>query len=95
MRKAKIDIGIYDNEYKLHLVNDVVISEKSNLTIVEEFRLDTLKGVPVNAIILNHGDHAYAKIHFDERSLQNLFKDGLHKFEEPLTRMLILMNIWN
>lgn len=36
LRKSKIDIGIYDNDYKLHVLKDVVISEKLNMTIVED-----------------------------------------------------------
>jgi hypothetical protein len=33
---------------------------------------------PVKAIMLNHGDHAYAKIRYDERTLKNLEKDFQH-----------------
>jgi hypothetical protein len=50
--------------------------------------------VPVNAIVLNHGDHAYTKVHFDDRTMQNLQSHGYQKFDEPLTRMLIIQNLW-
>ena len=40
LRKAKIDIGIFDNDYKLHTLNDIVLTEQSNFTNIEEFRLD-------------------------------------------------------
>jgi hypothetical protein len=56
--------------------------------------LSHLEGVPVNAIILNHGDHAYTKVYYDERTMHNLQNHGLQKFDEPLTRMLIIMNLW-
>jgi len=38
---------------------------------------------PVKAVLLNDGDYAYAKIHFDKETLDNLEND-LHKVEDDL-----------
>lgn len=35
LRQSKIDIGIYDFEYNLHLLSDVVVTDKVNLTVVD------------------------------------------------------------
>lgn len=56
--------------------------------------MNELKGVPVNAIVLNHGDHSYTKVHFDEKTMQNLQLHGYQKLGEPLTTMLIIQNLW-
>jgi hypothetical protein len=67
-----LDIGVYDKDYKLHVISDVIVSEKREMNKIREQKLSNLLGVPVNAIVLNHGDHAYTKVHFDERTMQNL-----------------------
>lgn len=33
---------------------------------------------PVKAVMLNHGDYAYAKVRYDERTLKNFLKDFQH-----------------
>ena len=50
---------------------------------------------PVKAIVLNHGDHAYLKVRFDEQTLDNFVSDGLHSFQEDgLTKSHIWFNLW-
>lgn len=45
---------------------------------------------PVKAVMLNHGDFAYAKIRYDEHTLQNLEKDFQHVSDGLQHQML-----WN
>lgn len=66
MRKQKIDIALYDENYKPHIIKDVVLSDKNEFTKVTVGYTG-----PVKAILINHGDHGYAKIHFDKKSLNN------------------------
>ena len=64
LRKHKLNVAVYDANFGVHLTEDIVIGDKQELTEIEiEF-----KG-PVKAIVLNHGDQAYAKVRYD--SLQN------------------------
>lgn len=51
LRKSKIDIGIYDQSYKLHVIKDYVLSDTNQTNTVSLKKLD-YKG-PVNAVILN------------------------------------------
>jgi hypothetical protein len=34
LRKSKIDIGVYDNEYNLHLLKNFVLSDSNETNIV-------------------------------------------------------------
>ena len=35
LRKSKIDVGIYDKDYNLHLIPDVVLSQKNDTTVID------------------------------------------------------------
>lgn len=71
LRKSKIDIGIYDKDYNLHLIPDVVLSQKNDTTVIDQKKIVEPFIGPVKAIVLNHGDHAYLKVRFDEQTLDN------------------------
>jgi len=60
LRKQKLNIAFYDNDFKAHVVKDIVISEKQELNPVDF----DFKG-PVQAVIINFDCHAYCKIRFD------------------------------
>ena len=34
LRKSKIDIAFYDNDYKIHVLRDFVISDKKHFNLV-------------------------------------------------------------
>jgi hypothetical protein len=60
-----------------------VTNDKGELTPVEvEF-----KG-PIKAIIVNHHDHSYAKIRYDERTLKTLATE-MYKIDDYLTRAVV------
>ena len=60
MRKHKVSVAFYDNNFEPHVVTNIVLSEKEALnSVAVDF------SVPIKAIIINHDDHAYAKVRFD------------------------------
>ena len=50
------------------------------------------RAVP-DLVFPNHGDHAYAKIALDERSLEYV-RSSLHRVEDGLLRELLWMSLW-
>jgi len=80
LRKHKIDIAIYDKDLKAHIMTDIVLSEKTELTPVEVSFVG-----PVKAIIVNHHDHSYAKIRYDEKTLATLTRE-MYNIDDYLTR---------
>lgn len=94
LRKSKIDIGIYDQNYNLHLIKDFVLSDTNQTNNVSGSFLKQMNYTgPVKAVILNEGDHAYTKIRFDNNTLRSFKQDSL-KIQEPLTRALIWRNMF-
>ena len=57
-----VDISIYDENHKMHVIKDVVLSETDSIVHVP------FEG-KVSAIIPNHGDFAYLIVFFDQMSL--------------------------
>ena len=57
-----MNIGIYDKDLKEYVIKDIVISEKDELN---EIDISSIGNTEVEALILNHGDHAYTKVRFD------------------------------
>jgi aminopeptidase N len=88
LRTHKIDIAVYDENLKPHIIENVVLNSTKELTEVN-LNYDG----NVKAIVINHGLHTYSKVRFDERSLKCFEKD-LSKFDEYLTRLMIWRNLW-
>lgn len=83
LRKQKLNVAFYDNDFKAHVIRDIVISDKNALNQVEfEF-----KG-PVSAIIINFDEHAYTKVRFDQRTLDSL-ENNLSKIDDFLARSMV------
>ena len=89
LRTHKLDIAFYDQDYKEHIISDVIIGDKQELTRVN---VESVKGA-VNAIVINHGAHTYAKIRYDQKTLNNLEND-LYKIDDFLTRCQIWNQMW-
>lgn len=88
LRKQKLNVAVYDNDLKSHVTENIVISDKEELNQIEvEF-----KG-PVKAIIINHGDHAYAKVRFDQKTLTT-FEKELYNIDEYLERCVVWRQLW-
>ena len=71
LRKQKLDIALYDTDFKPHVIKDIIISDTEELTPV---KLE--ESIAVKAIIINHQDHAYAKLRFDQNTLNSFRKQG-------------------
>jgi aminopeptidase N len=70
------------------IVKDIIISDKVALTKVEAPQF------PVKAIIINHGDHAYTKVRYDEATLK-CFENDLDKISDYLERAIVWRHLWN
>jgi aminopeptidase N len=93
-------------EYPLlrpHFAEVAVLAEQDGLLEVralpahiegEEAEVPEAAGVPRPWMVVpNHGDHAYAKISLDARSLQAA-RTGLGKIVDPLLRQLVWSSLW-
>lgn len=60
LRKQKLNAVFYDEDFKAHVIKDIILSDKDSLNHVEY----DFKG-PVKAVIINHDAHAFAKVRFD------------------------------
>lgn len=85
----KMNAVFYDNDFKAHEIKDIILSDKDALTQVSF----DFKG-PVKAVIINHDAHAYAKVLFDQRTL-NTFESDFTKIQDPLARALVWRHVWN
>ena len=83
-----MDVAFYDENFKAHIIKDIVISDKEALNKVTV----DIK-VPVKAVFINHGSHAYSKLRFDDRSLA-CFENDLYKIDDYLTRCVIWRQLW-
>ena len=72
-----MNIGLYNDNGDIHVIPDVVITDKSENTVVKIDSIPADFG-PVKAIFVNEGEHAYAKVRFDQEST-NWFTNNLHK----------------
>jgi aminopeptidase N len=88
LRKQKIDVAVYDEEFKPHFVKDILISEKDALNDVP-LHFDK----PVTAVIINVNDHGYAKVRYDAKTL-DAFVHNLQKIEDPVTRAQVWRQLW-
>lgn len=84
MRLQKTNVALYNEAGKMHVVEDIVVSDKQDTTQVD------LSGLPadfgnVKAVFVNEGEHAYAKVRFDAASTK-WFIENLHLVEDSLTR---------
>jgi hypothetical protein len=73
LHSYKLNVCVYDADAKPHVIRDIVVSGKTELTEV------TLPSeVNVKAIYINEGQHGYAKVRFDPDSIC-WFTGNLHK----------------
>ena len=82
-------MAIYDEEFKAHVVNDIILSDKDQLNKVE-FSFNS----PVKAIIINYDGHGFCKVRFDQRTL-NTFETELFRIDDYLARSLVWRHLWN
>lgn len=83
--------SFYDENLKAHVMTDIVINDKGDLTALTPVEVE-FKG-PVKAIIVNHHDHGYAKIRYDEKTLATLTSE-MYKIDDYLTRAVCWRQFW-
>ncbi|MFI5505660.1 aminopeptidase [Corynebacterium kutscheri] len=90
-RPHRIDIGLYKlNDSQLtrtHLLD--VFVEDSMTSVADAIGLDA-----PDLVLLNDGDHTYAKIAFDQHSLSTAL-EHLSKIDDGLSRAVIWTALWN
>jgi len=70
------------------VIQDIIISDKEALTPVKvEF------AGPVSAILVNFGDHAYAKVRYDAKTLKTL-SARLHHIKDLNERAVTWRQLW-
>lgn len=79
---------IHGDNFDVHVIRDVIISDKDELN---EVKVD-FQG-PVKAILSNWEDHAYTLQEYDERTLSFIIND-LHKLTSELDRVVIWTQMW-
>jgi aminopeptidase N len=91
LRKQRLDISLFSQEGQIHVIKNHVLSEKDEVTVVD------LSSVPAGfkfvAVYLNHGSHAYAKVRFDQSSIDWFIKN-LSSVESAVTRAAIWRYFW-
>ena len=92
LRPQAINVGLFDAQMKPTLIENVHISGTEQVTEVQIPA--ELKEHEFVALLLNVGDHGYAKIVLDERSVQ-AFSEGLNKVEDQLTRHILWQYLWH
>lgn len=85
LREQVINIAFYDHDFNPTYVKDVVLSGDHELN-----QISVNVSKPVAAYMINYGDHTYAKVRYDSKSVA-AFKANLHKIKDPLARN----EIWN
>jgi len=74
---------IHGDNYDVHVIKDVIISDKDELnTVAVDFQ------GPVKAILSNWDDHAYVLQEYDEKTLDFIIKD-LHMLKSELDKVVI------
>ena len=93
LRPHRLDLTVFEETTTgLHPVRtlDLVLNPARPITEVPE-----LVGAPTPAlVVLNDGDHSYAKVRFDETSLAALDR-GLSRIPDELTRAVVWTCLWN
>jgi hypothetical protein len=85
----KMNAVFYDADFAAHEIKDIILSDKEAITQVTF----DFKG-PVKAVIINHDAHAYAKVLFDQRTLDT-FETDFTKISDATTRHTAWRHVWD
>lgn len=87
-RPHRLNAALFDASLHKYAVLDIDVAGPR--TIVDE-----ASGLQAPALLLlNDGDHTYAKVRFDETSLQTI-QDKLSDIDDELSRAVIWTSLWN
>ncbi len=91
IRPHHLNLGVYDLvNSKLTLRKIIELDISGELTHVVELRDEKV----ADLLLLNDGDLAYAKIRFDQRSLQTVV-DNITEIDDAVSRYVCWMAIWD
>lgn len=66
IRKQKVNLVMYDENFEPHTIENIVLSDKdeiNNLNVSFDF--------PISAIIINHDSKTYSKVRFDDQTISS------------------------
>lgn len=79
---------IHGDNNEVHVIKDVIISDKDELnTVTVDF------AGPVKAVLPNWDDHAFILQEYDEKTLDFIIKD-LYKLESELDKVVVWTQMW-
>ncbi|QPK79151.1 aminopeptidase N [Corynebacterium lizhenjunii] len=85
LRPHRLSVSLFDADLRKYQSLDVDLPGEATTQIAEV-------GNPA-LIVLNDGDHTYAKVRFDATSLATL-RSGLSRIEDELTRAVVWTSLW-
>ena len=94
LRLQKLNVGIYEAGSASGapvVIRDVIISQTEEITEVDISSLP--QDFQFGAVYLNQDDHAYAKVRFDDQSI-DWFTQNLNSIDDALTRGAIWHYFW-
>lgn len=87
-RPHRLDVTLFDNSLNKYATLDVDLEGERTI-------LDEASGLQAPALLLlNDGDHTYAKVRFDETSLETI-RTRLSEVPDELSRAVIWTSLWN
>ncbi|OFT52891.1 aminopeptidase N [Corynebacterium sp. HMSC06D04] len=87
-RPHRLNAALFDADLNKYAVLDVDVAGPRTI-------VDAASGLAAPALLLlNDGDHTYAKVRFDETSLATI-QDKLSAIEDELSRAVIWTSLWN
>ena len=87
-RPHRLNVALFDNSLKKYATLDVDLEGERTI-------LDEASGLQAPALLLlNDGDHTYAKVRFDETSLKTI-RARLSEVPDELSRAVIWTSLWN
>ncbi len=91
LRPHRLDLAVFDEGAGgAPTLREVIPLEIDGAQTV----IETMVGAAAPAAVFpNEGDHAFAKIALDEKSLA-FVRDRLERFDDPLTRLLLWHSLW-
>lgn len=87
-RPHRLNVTLFDNSLTKYATLDVDLEGERTI-------LDEVSGLQAPALLLlNDGDHTYAKVRFDETSLETI-RTRLSEVPDELSRAVIWTSLWN
>lgn len=90
LRMQRLNVAVYLKDLSVRVIENVTLDDVQALTSVP---LPAGEPLPLVAVVLNHGDHAFCKVVFDQMTIQ-FFEDNLFHIRDDLSRCIIWRYLW-